>query len=211
MAYKYRCPYCGEPTITLFEKMGGALTLLEAEDARTKVFCPHCENWCYKRLGALGRRGYLWCLGWSWIAVFAAVIYLVIVGLETLVWWLIGGAVILYVALNILFVYFDKRTKAEREADARLTFIVAGKHAFVKKWGIYLVRFPKRGTNEHSPVLYAMVCGKRGKKTERTYTLRVIRADNMDLPDLGEPAWLITNAQKVVEGTITAATPKKEL
>lgn len=208
MAYKYRCPYCGERTITLYEKMGGALTLSKAEDARTKVLCPRCENWCYKQMGVLGRRGYLWCLGWSWIAVFAAAVGLVFAGLGHLVWWLIGGAVVVYVALNTIFVHFDKRTATEREADARLTFSVSGKHAFVKKWNIYLLRFPERGTNEFSPVLYAMVCGKEGKKSERIYTLRVIRADNMELPDVGEEAWLVTDSQKVVEGTVTAATPK---
>ena len=70
-------------------------------------------------------------------------------------------------------------------------------------------KMPSNALN--SPVIYAMVCDKRGKKGERVLTLRVIRSDNMDLPDVGEPALLVTPTNKVVEGTITATVPKKEV
>jgi hypothetical protein len=124
---------------------------------------------------------------------------------------LLTTTLIVYNELALLLGY-DKLTKEERDADARLTFTVTGEKARqVKKWGIYRIRFPERGTAVSSPVLYGMVCGKSGKKDERTLTLRVIRADNMELPNLDEPAWLVTDSDKVLEGKITAVTPAKKI
>lgn len=122
----------------------------------------------------------------------------------------------LYIAFisiyHLLFAHFDKKRKKERDADGRFTlFVPEEKMPRVKKWHIYLVRFPKRGTNAASPVLYGMVCGKSRSAEGRQLELRVIRTDNMDLPAVDEPAWLITDSDKVVEGTVTAVTPKKEL
>ncbi len=215
MAYKYRCPYCGEKGMWFLERCG----MWVSQRSYTQKYYGrfHCDE-CRRAPELYYGRCGLWATLLMDLFLPAALIcvgaYRVIgVSKGILVLFAVGFP--LYLAANgilhLLFTHFDKKRKAERQADARLTFTVAGKHPFVKKWGIYLMRFPERGTNAHSPVLYAMVCGKRSKKGERTYTLRVIRADNMDLPDLGEPAWLITNAQKVVEGTITATTPKKEL
>lgn len=207
-----RCPYCAEKTITLYEQLGGVLQRYRGDNAFTAFYCPNCGRYSKKMLGMLGN------VGQALLLLIVPLLLLLVVldiskGVEVLP-WIYGVLIGFFVALMPIyywFVYFDKRTKFEREADARLTFAVSGKHPFVKKWGIYLVRFPKRGTNEHSPVLYVMVCGKRSKKAERTYTLRVIRTDNMDLPDLGEPTWLITDSNKVVEGTVTAVTPRKPL
>ena len=204
-----RCPYCAEKTITLYEQLGGIIGGGVWEQSElTGMRCPNCRHYCDKMLGVSGNWGYfLLTLAVPW-------------GLLSLLsqygslWW-IGGAVVglllTYMAFHYHFVYYDKRTAQERDADARLTFAVTAEGARVKKWEIYLLRFPKRGTNAYSPVIYAMVCDKRGKKGERVLTLRVIRSDNMDLPDVGEPALLVTPTNKVVEGTITATVPKKEV
>lgn len=207
-----RCPYCAEKTITLYEQLGGMLNRVWYDRVLTHVFCPYCSRYSRKIMGVLGNAGQVVLL--LLIPVLLLLAVLDMGERYDVPPWIYGALIGLFVVLipiHYFFVHFDKDTKAEREADARLIFAVSGKHAFVKKWNIYLVRFPKRGTNEHSPTLYAMVCGKEGKKSERTYTLRVIRADNMELPDVGEAAWLVTDAQKVVEGTVTAATPKKKL
>lgn len=208
-----RCPYCAEKTITLYEQLGGVLQRYRGDNAFTAFYCPNCGRYSKKMLGMLGNVGQALLL-----IIVPLLLFLVVLDIskgEDVLPWIYGVLIGLFVALMPIyyfFVYFDKRTKSEREADARLTFAVTGeKVPRVKKWGIYLIRFPERGTNAHSPVLYGMVCGKGGKKGERTYTLRVIRADNMDLPRVGEAAWLITDSDKVVEGTVTATTPRKPL
>ena len=208
MAKGYRCPYCAEKTITLYEQLGGTLYRPIGRSDFTEIYCPNCRRCCRKMLGLSGNWGYF---------ALALAVPALLLGLASRyysLWW-IGGAIVglllTYMAFHYCFVYFDKRTAKERDADARLTFAVTAEGARVKKWEIYLLRFPKRGTNAYSPIIYAMVCGKGGKKSERVLTLRVIRADNMDLPDVGEPALLVTRTNKVVEGTVTATTPKKEV
>ena len=204
-----RCPYCAEKTITLYEQLGGIIGGGVWEiNALTDIRCPNCRRCCHKMLGMSGNWGYfLLVLAFPWALLSLMSQYYSL-------WW-IGGAIVglllTYMAFHYHFVYYDKRTAQERDADARLTLSVTSKGAWVKKWEIYLLRFPKRGTNAYSPIIYAMVCGKSGKKGERVLTLRVIRADNMDLPDVGEPALLVTRANKVVEGTITSTAPKKEV
>lgn len=218
---KRRCPYCGEKAFTWVDRCGITAALIGAPyfyggPPPFAVNCYCCQKTSGRLLGVLGRRWdhrpqwWLLCLI-PYLCL--AIIPFVAIIRESWAVFIYGYLAVFSIKTlgNIFFIYFDKRTKAEREADARLTFAVSGKHAFVKKWNIYLLRFPKRGTNEHSPTLYAMVCGKAGTRTERTYTLRVIRTDNMELPAVGEAAWLVTDTQKVVEGTITAITPQKNL
>lgn len=219
---KRRCPYCGEKVFTWVDRCGITAAGIGAPyfyggAAPHLNTCSVCQKTCSRLLGALGRR----CdhLPHLWLLCIIPYLCLAIIPFIAIIrgsWgiFLCGYAAIFTVKIlcNIFFVYFDKITKAEREADARLTFAVTGeKPPRVKKWSIYLIRFPKRGTNEFSPVLYGMVCGKSGKTDERTLTLRVIRADNMELPNADEPAWLITDSNKVMEGKITAVTPAKKI
>ena len=203
-----RCPYCAEKTIMLFEQLGGSVYRPIGRSDYTELYCPNCRRCFRKEMALFGNWGYaVLALAFPWALLSLMSRYYSL-------WW-IGGAVVgllvTYMAFHYHFVYYDKRTAQERDADARLTFAVSAEGARVKKWEIYLLRFPKRGTNAYAPVLYAMVCDKRGKKGERVLSLRVIRADNMDLPDVGEPALLVTRANKVVEGTITSTAPKKEV
>ena len=207
---RYRCPYCAERTITLYEKMGGSLQRWKYEYLITRVYCANCQRYCSKSLGFLGTWGCVALVCCFAVSLFVAA-FLAYWGQAKAALWLVGGVIVFSVVLNLFLLRFDKRTAQERDADARLTFAVSAEGARVKKWEIYLLRFPKRGTNAYAPVLYAMVCDKRGKKGERVLSLRVIRADNMDLPDVGEPALLVTRANKVVEGTITSTAPKKEV
>lgn len=211
---KYRCPYCGERGLLFVERCGiGVVSRTSFIDEAGFFRCCECRrtpDLLYGKTGAW--IGFLVsCVVPVGVGFYLAYLAFIRKMLEAAVFGV--PALLLSVCLfNLLFAHFDKSWKVEREADARLTFAVTGeKVPRVKKWGIYLVRFPERGTNAHSPVLYGMVCGKGGKKGERTYTLRVIRADNMDLPRIGEPAWLVTDSDKVMEGTVTALTPKKEL
>ena len=221
MAAKYRCPYCGEVSFTPLDRFGVTAALLGGPyfsngSPLGVIVCRNCQKKSNRMLGALGRkwnhRPHAWLLN-VFPYVCLAVIPFVAVFCQRVGIFIVGYLTVLAVkaAANYLFVYFDKRTAQERDADARLTLAVTSEGARVKKWEIYLLRFPKRGTNAYAPVLYAMVCDKRGKKGERVLTLRVIRADNMDLPDVGEPALLVTRANKVVEGTITSTAPKKEV
>ena len=207
---RYRCPYCAQRTITLYEKMGGNIPRWTNEYLITRLYCTNCQQYCSKLLGFSGAWGCVVLCCCLMVSLFAAA-FLAFWGQDKAALCLVGGTLVLSALLCLLFLRFDKRTATEREADARLTFAVTAEGARVKKWEIYLLRFPKRGTNAHSPVIYAMVCGKSGKKGERVLTLRVIRADNMDLPDVGEPVLLVTRTNKVVEGTVTAAVPKKEV
>lgn len=213
MAYKYRCPYCGEKGLLFVERCGiGVISRTPFVDEAGFFRCRECRRTPDLLYGKSGAAiGFLIsCVIPVGVGFYLAYLAFIRKMLEAAVYGV--PALLLSVCLfNLLFAHFDKSWKVEREADARLTLTVSGKYPFVKKWGVYLVRFPKRGTNEHSPVLYGMMCGKSGKKGKRTYTLRVICTDNMDLPDLGEPAWLITDSNKVVEGTVTAVTPRKPL
>ena len=219
---KCRCPYCGEKDFTWTDRcgitgfgLGGPY--FYAKSPPFVIVCSWCQKASNRMLGALGRRWdhrpYLWLLCLIPYLCLAIIPFVAIMRGSWSIFVCGYLAVLMVKTLgNLLFVYFDKRTKAEREADARLTFAVTGeKVPRVKKWGIYRIRFPKRGTNQFSPLLYGMVCGKSGKKDERTLTLRVIRADNMDLPDVDEPAWLVTDSDKVLEGKITAVTPAKKI
>lgn len=211
---KYRCPYCGERGLLFVERCGiGVISRTPFIDEAGFFRCCECRRTPDLLYGKSGAAiGFLIsCVIPVGVGFYLAYLAFIRKMLEAAVFGV--PALLLSVCLfNLLFAHFDKSWKSEREADARLTFAVMGeKVPRVKKWGIYLLRFPERGTNAHSPVLYGMVCGKGGKKGERTYTLRVIRADNMDLPRVGEAAWLVTDSDKVVEGKITATTPKKEL
>ena len=219
---KCRCPYCGEKVFTWVDRCGITAAGLGAPyfyggPPPQVIVCSYCQKTCSRLLGALGRRWdylpHLWLLCII-PDLCLAIIPFVAVFRQSLGIFLYGYAIVFAVKIlcNVLLVYFDKLTKEERDADARLTFAVTGEKApRVKQWGIYRVRFPKRGTNQFSPLLYGMVCGKSGKKDERTLTLRVIRADNMELPNLDEPAWLVTDSDKVLEGKITAVTPAKKI
>lgn len=222
MALKRRCPYCGEKTFTRIDRCGitaaglGGPYFYRGPPPQV-VVCSYCQKTSGRLLGALGRRWddlpHLWLLCLIPFLCLAILSFVAIFR-QSLGIFLYGCAAVFAVKTlcNVFFVYFDKITKAEREADARLTFAVTGEKARqVKKWNIYLIRFPERGTTVSSPVLYGMVCGKSGKKDERTLTLRVIRADNMDLPDVDEPAWLVTDSDKVLEGKIIAVTPAKKI
>lgn len=221
MAKKYRCPYCAEMAFTPVDRMGITAALMGSPyfyygPPPYAITCSCCQKTSNRMLGALGRK-------WnhrphSWLLCLLPYLCLAVIPFVAIFRQKVGIFIVGYLAVftvkaiaNYLFVYFDKRTAQERDADARLTFAVTAEGARVKKCEIYLLRFPKRGTNAYSPVIYAMVCGKSGKKGERVLTLRVIRSDNMDLPDVGESALLVTRTNKVVEGTVTSVTPKKEL
>lgn len=205
---KYRCPYCAEKTLTLIEKMGFSLFAWWKMRYHERIRCPYCRRTCARELWTWGRKGRQ-----IWLYVFPSILAFLICLLgfrhPIAMLWLLGALLVVYVLCNLLFEHFDKFTKEEQDADARFTlFVPAERVARVKKWHIYLVRFPKRGTNAASPVLYGMVCGKSSAADGRQMELRVIRTDNMDLPAIDEPAWLITDSDKVVEGTVTSVTPK---
>ena len=211
---KYRCPYCGERGLLFVERCGiGAPSPVPYSVEAGFFHCHKCgksPDLLYGKTGAF--IGYIVSRLLP-IGVFFYLVYLAFIEklLEAAVFG-VPALLVLMCSFNLLFAHFDKSWKTEREADARLIFAVTGEKApRVKKWSIYLIRFPKRGTNEFSPVLYGMVCGKNGKKDDRTLTLRVIRADNMELPILDEPAWLVTDSDKVLEGKITAVTPAKKI
>lgn len=217
---KYRCPYCGEKGLPFTSRCGIWVTTRSALDSYSSAGFFICEE-CHKSPKLFfGKPNALVAGLLSFVFPAAVVIWTFVewmqsdMSTEEMAISIIAGipAFLVFVAvLHFFFAHFDKRRKKERDADARLTLSVSAERLpRVKKWGIYLLRFPKRGTNAASPVLYGMVCGKSGKKGNRTLEMRVIRADNMDLPDLNEPAWLVTNTNKVIEGTVTSVTPRKE-
>ena len=215
---KYRCPYCGKPAFSMVERLNLLPMVYYWGHKWYEIQCPQCHKYSYRLLGALGRRFNQWpyFLLLDMLPVVTAAIFGVFYLLYHHIMWLFVveciGIFVMRSVCSYLFVYFDKKRKKERDADGRLTlFVPAERLPRVKKWHIYLVRFPKRGTNAASPVLYGMVCGKSRSAEGRQLELRVIRTDNMDLPAIDEPAWLITDSDKVVEGTVTAVTPKKEL
>ena len=207
---KYRCPYCAEKTLSLIEKMGFSMFAWWRSIHKERIRCSNCQRLCARELWTWGRKGRQIWLGIV-PYVLEVLIFCVAVRHIALALWLWGALLVLYVLCNLLFEHFDKFTKEEQDADAKFTlFVPEEKMPRVKKWHIYLVRFPKRGTNAASPVLYGMVCGKTRKEAGRQLELRVIRTDNMDLPAIDEPAWLITDSDKVVEGTVTAVTPSTD-
>ena len=214
---KYRCPYCGEKGLAFASRCGIRVSTHPYSHKGGYFICTEC-----------GKSPELF-FGKPYAAVsilLSEVFPLVVVlafgfglastninGYDMAILLLV--CIPLYMAFvsiyHLLFAHFDKERKKERDADGRLTlFVPAQRVPRVKKWHIYLVRFPKRGTNAASPVLYGMVCGKTRKEAGRQLELRVIRTDNMDLPAIDEPAWLITDSDKVVEGTVTAVTPSTD-
>ena len=210
---KYRCPHCGENGLSVIEHCG---IWVSTRFLTGKRFGRYCCTECYKSAELLYGK-----IGWGISFVVSYVLpcaVMMCLGAEAILRenpdiavFGIPFTVLVMSLFNLLFGHFDKGAKRERDADARLTFAVMEAGARVKKWTIYLLRFPKRGTNAHSPVMYGMVCRKSGKKGERALTLRVIRADHMDLPDIGEPVLLVTRTNKVVEGTVITTAPKKEV
>ena len=216
--FKYRCPYCGEKGLPFASRCGIRVSTHPYSHKGGNFICMECgkspELFFGKPYAAVS-------ILMSGIFPLAAVLAFGfglastnINGEEMAILLLVCIPLyIVFVSIyHLLFAHFDKRRKKEREADATFIMFVPEKRMpRVKKWRIYLVRFPERGTTAASPVLYGMVCGKTRRLEGRQLELRIIRTHHMDLPAVDEPAWLITDSDKVVEGTVTAVTPKKEI
>ena len=213
---KYRCPYCAEKGLSFASRCGIWVSTRSAASPYNndgRFICMECGKSPELFFGKCNSVISLLISGVLPLVVVLVFAFMDISANSKAVWLLIGIPLFLvFVSIyHLLFAHFDKERKKERDADGRLTlFVPAQRVPRVKKWHIYLVRFPKRGTNAASPVLYGMVCGKTRTAEGRQLELRVIRTDNMDLPAIDEPAWLITDSDKVVEGTVTAVTPSTD-
>lgn len=209
----YRCPYCGESAFSFTEKLGLAVH----NNQYTHTSCPCCK----RRPAHVAGRTDTW--GYELFTFVLPLLLLLFAGWivemkvhpegYATVGWLIVIAVpcaVLKASLNYFFCYFDKRSKTEREADARLQVAVAEDTAlwpYVKKGEIYQARLPKRGNNEADSVIIVMAADRRKDGLE----LRVIQAYGLKLPAIDEPLWLITHGQRVIEGKVTAVTPARNI
>lgn len=211
---KYRCPYCGEPAFTTAEKMGIHVGGVGKYSAAQTPCCPHCKNVARRTL-----------FGGAWGGVSAALILLAMaLFVPSLFQWgvsaqsnymstlfvaalllLVGG----YFAIHYFWVYFDK-TAYEAAQDATFTLTVSASRRLSLRTGdIYVCHFPGRESWD-VPRIIAMVQGVKKTEGGYTVTLRVIRADNMDLPAVDERVRVITDHGADVEGIVISVTPKKE-
>ena len=145
---KYRCPYCAEKGLSFIEHCGvWVSTQGYAAKYSGRFRCTECHrtaDFLY------GKTGSFVGVIVSYFLPCAVAMYL---GLKSILDenpnTVVCGIPLMLLTVflfNLLFAHFDKHTKQERDADARLTFAVTAEGARVKKWEIYLLRFPKRGT-----------------------------------------------------------------
>lgn len=208
-----RCPYCGNPSFPILEKMGMRLVFPSQHRSVLVSECSSCKNYSIRTMGRLGRVGHLLIATVFPVALLLISVFLIrkltVPGdsLSILLYLIsLVTSMILWVSLNYFFCHFDKRTILEREADARLQVAVPEGTTlwpYVKKGEIYKARLPKRGNNEADSVIIVMVADRR----KGALTLRVIQAYGLPLPAVDEPLWLITHGDRVVEGTVTAMKP----
>ena len=209
----YRCPYCGNPSFPTWEKLGMRLSYHKYGLSA----CPNCNKAPVRVMGKIGVWGHIviaTALPFALLAVAILLIRKLTVpeAPQAIILYLIATVsfLLLWFSLNYFFCHFDKRTKLEREADARLQVAVPEGTTlwpYVKKGEIYKARLPKRGNNEADSVIIVMVADRRKGGLE----LRVIQAYGLPLPAVDEPLWLITHGQRVVEGTVTAVKPAHDV
>ena len=200
---KYRCPYCGEPAFTTAERIGIPTSI--GKYAAFFPTCPRCKRTAH-RTSSVG----------PWCSLSLCLILLAAVTLPLLRWTFTAqgpfvGAVAVaslllfaggYCAIYYYLFHFDK-SASEIADDTRFAIAVAERRRPPLRVGeIYVCRFPQRDTG-NAPQIIALV--HRMQKAENGYTLemRVIRADNMDLPVANERVRLITDSRYDIEGKVT--------
>lgn len=221
---KYRCPYCGEKTFSWPEWVGFDTAFKRTFSRYTNrgghVSCRWCQRDARRAVfpakdgkGAL--RYLIMVAGFSLLFIIMVMIVAVLTeqyarGVAALAAYF----VILHPLFHIFFVYFEKAEKQEIAADARMRLTlndIQRKRPLLWDGEVDLIRLPKRGTHETSPHLFGMVYGWKKRNDQWDLELRVVRTEGLDLPTVGEEAWLITSGNKVVEGVITEITPGKHL
>ncbi len=209
-----RCPYCGEKTFSWPEWVGFDTAIKRYYLREHRGAFVSCK-WCQRD----ARRAVLPAKDGKGALRYIAVMVFVLFGLiATLVFAILteqyarGVAalaayfVILHPLFHFFFVYFEKKEKREIAADARMRLTLNDtqrKRPLLWDGEVDLIRLPKRGTHETSPHLFGMVCSCKKRNGRRELTLRIVRTEGLDLPSVGEEAWLITSGNKVVEGVIT--------
>lgn len=217
---KKRCPYCGEPAFSWVSQIG-VDTTVETINRRGEfgaATCPSCTRNAVRRVGLCGH--------YAERGLYLLLFFIVPMMAMTAIF--IGANIIdshalmvaaflapwLTVAVACYFLgHFDKREKSERESDARMTVTVAKDTRLpsVRIGDVYLARLPKRGTTDEAPHLFVIVTRRRKTATHTELELRITRVYGLDLPAVDEPLWLITHGQRVVEGTVTAVKPARNI
>lgn len=209
---KYRCPYCGEEAFLTAEKLGMRLELSYLPKSLSPATCPHCNKNVKRHMGKLGYWGHK--LIATWIPLLLLFYFLLTTNVAVGLVVVFPRHIAVWFSLNYFLCHFDKRRKAEREADARIRMAVPLEQRLwpgVKKGEIYHFKFPKRGTAETAPHLFALVVNRKKAGDHREMELRVIKAIDMALPYPDEPIWLITRGKQVIEGTTLSTTLAKEV
>ena len=214
-----RCPYCGEPAFSFVEKMGVRLELGKYNHSAWTVKCHNCQKESGRFMIRLGESGRMLIASFLPLAVFAIVCGVISVtpmDTKTKMGWFmaaVAGLAITGGGLNYFLCYFDKREAIAREADARVEMAVAADRSWedAKVGEIYVVRVPNRGSHQFAPHFYGMVCARRKTAEGKRLDLRINKAYDMDLPEEGEPIWVVTHSDRVVEGTAISTRPAREV
>ncbi len=214
-----RCPYCGEKTFSWPEWIGfdTATKRYLRENRGAHVSCKWCQRDARRAiLPAKDGKGSSRYLGLVVFVLLFLIAILVVANLtEQYAYGVAALAayfLILHPLFHIFFVYFEKTDKREISADARMRLTVSDtkrKRPFLWNGEVDLIRLPQRGTHETSPHLFGMVCGCKKKNGRRELDLRIVRTEGLELPSIGEEAWLITSGNKVVECRVTEIVPDK--
>ena len=213
MAYKYRCPYCGEPAFPTLERLGFPTELF----GKYAVFfpkCPHCKKisrraatvgeWCFlsimmSLLGAVTVPLFTWSLTTE--SSFAGA------GFVASLLLLVGG----YIGIHYFLFHFDKLTFEARQ-DPLFSVVVNGEKRLPIRVGeIYVCRLLDRTPVKGVPQVIGLIHHIQKEEGKRMVTLRVIRCDDTVFPYEGERVQIITESRFDVDGRVTATTPKKEL
>lgn len=216
-----RCPYCGEKTFSWPEWVGFDTAFKRTFSRYTNrgrhVSCRWCQRDARRAVfpatDGKGVSRYVVMMVFSLLFL----LLVLIVAKLTEQYAKSVAAIFLYFAVlhplfHVFFVYFEKAEKQEIAADARMCLTVSGanqKLPLLLDGEVDLIRLPQRGTHEASPHLFGMVCGSKKNGDQRIIELRIVRTEGLELPSVGEEAWLITSGNKVIEGRITEITPGK--
>ena len=216
-----RCPYCGEKTFSWPEWVGFDTAFKRTFSRYTNrgrhVSCRWCQRDARRAiLPANDGKGNARYWGVLVFLVLYVIAVLVVASLTEQYAYgvaaLFAYCLIIHPLFHIFFVYFEKAEKQEITADARMRLTVSGanqKLPLLLDGEVDLIRLPQRGTHETSPHLFGMVCGSKKNGDQRIIELRIVRTEGLELPSVGEEAWLITSGNKVIEGRVTEITPGK--
>lgn len=199
MAYKYRCPYCGEPAFSTAERLGVSV----GGFGKFAVFyprCPHCKNYV-RRTSSMGSTEIIYGL----LCLLSGFV------LPWLEWGakVKNGAVvvsILLLALGYVGIYaafhFDK-DKFEARKDPRFTVCVdVTERLPLRRGNIYVCRLLDRDPVNGVPQVIGLVHYIQKEEGKKWVTLRVIRCDDTTLPAPDERVRILTDSRYDVEGRV---------